>query len=66
MILAAAVWGAYQSGGFYRGQPAAGRLALIVAMAAGCVVVLAAGAALVSGLVSAVLYEPAPYSTQRL
>ena len=32
VILAAAVWGAYQSGGYYRGQPVAGRLALIVAM----------------------------------
>jgi hypothetical protein len=45
VILAAAVWGAYQSGGYYRGQPLAGRLALIVAMGAGCALVLFLAAA---------------------
>jgi ABC-type transport system involved in multi-copper enzyme maturation permease subunit len=39
-ILAAAAWGAYQSGGYYGGQPAAGRLALTAAMTAGCAVAL--------------------------
>src|ERR1035441_2904385 len=36
LILATAVWGSYQSGGFYRGQAVTGRLALIAAMTAGC------------------------------
>ena len=62
LILAAAVWGAYQSGGYYQGQPAAGRLGLIVAMTAGCGAVLAVGGSLVSSLVDAVLYEPAPFA----
>jgi hypothetical protein len=39
-IVAAAAWGAYQSGGFYRGQPLAGRLALTAAMTAGCAITL--------------------------
>jgi hypothetical protein len=65
LILAAAVRGAYQSGGYYQGQPAAGRLGLIVAMSAGCGAVLAVGAALVSGLLDVVLYEPAPYSSSQ-
>ena len=51
VILATAVWGAYQSGGYYRGQPAAGRLALIVAMTAGCGGALYAGAGLLFFLV---------------
>jgi ABC-type transport system involved in multi-copper enzyme maturation permease subunit len=58
VILAAAVWGAYQSGGYYSGQPAAGRLGLIVAMTAGCGAVLFAGAALVFSVLSAAFYEP--------
>src|ERR1017187_8913 len=36
LILATAVWGSYQSGGFYRGQAGTGRLALIAVMTAGC------------------------------
>jgi hypothetical protein len=51
VILAAAVWGCYQSGGHYRGQPAAGRLGLIAAMAAGCGVVLYVGVGLVYAFV---------------
>ena len=51
MILATAVWGAYQSGGYYRGQPVSGRLALIVAMTAGCGGALFAGAGLLFNLV---------------
>jgi hypothetical protein len=35
VALAAAVWGCYETGGFYRGQPVIGRLATILAMAAG-------------------------------
>jgi hypothetical protein len=42
-LLAAAAWGSYQSGGFYRGQPIAGRLALVVVMVGGCGVALFAG-----------------------
>jgi len=51
LILATAVWGAYQSGGFYRGQPVMGRLALIVAMTAGCGGVLFVGVGLTFALV---------------
>jgi len=54
VILATAVWGAYQSGGYYRGQPAGGRLALIVAMAAGSGGVVFAGA----GLLFAAVLNP--------
>ena len=49
-ILAVAVWGAYQSGGLYRGQPAAGKGALILAMAAGCSAILFAAGALTMAL----------------
>jgi hypothetical protein len=51
VILATAVWGAYQSGGYYRGQPWAGRLALIVAMTAGCGAILSLGVALLFNMV---------------
>ena len=51
VILATAVWGAYQSGGYYRGQPGAGKLALIVAMTAGCGVIIFVGVALLFNLV---------------
>lgn len=51
VILAAAVWGAYQSGGFYLGQPVAGRLALTVALTAGCGIVLFVGMGLLFILV---------------
>jgi ABC-type transport system involved in multi-copper enzyme maturation permease subunit len=51
VILATAVWGAYQSGGFYRGQPMIGRLALTVAMTAGCGAVLFIGLGLVFTLI---------------
>jgi hypothetical protein len=51
VILATAVWGACQSGGYYRGQPWAGRLALIVALAAGCGVVILLGVALLFNMV---------------
>jgi hypothetical protein len=50
VTLAVAVWGAFQNGGLYRGQPAAGRLALIVAMTAGCGCVLSVGAELIGDL----------------
>ncbi len=50
-VLATAVWGAYQSGGFYRGQPLAGRLALGLAMTAGCGTALLVGIGLFSTLV---------------
>ncbi len=42
-ILAITAWGAYQSGGFYRGQPVKGKLALVIAITGGCGVVLFAG-----------------------
>ena len=45
-ILALAAWGCYQSGGFYRGQPLAGRLALTVTLAVGCFGLLGFGSAL--------------------
>jgi hypothetical protein len=51
VILGTAVWGAYQSGGYDRGQPVGGRVALIVAMTAGCVGALLAGATLLFTLV---------------
>lgn len=40
VILAVAVWGAYQSGGFYRGQSMMGKLALVLAVMAGSSVTL--------------------------
>jgi hypothetical protein len=58
VILAAAVWGAYHSGGFYRGQPMAGRLALIVAMTAGCGIVLILAGSLLFALVLNPLSHP--------
>ena len=48
---AIAAWGAYQNGGFYRGQPMAGRLALVVAISCGCAIVLLAGTAVSVGLI---------------
>jgi hypothetical protein len=53
LILAtpAAVWGCYQTGGVYRGQPVSARLATIVAMATGCCVALIAGLGLLFALV---------------
>ena len=50
VILATAAWGAYQSGGWYLGQPMAGKLALIISLAAGCAIVLVAGVGLTAGL----------------
>jgi len=38
-ILATAVWGGFHSNGFYRGQPAPGRLALVAALVPGCALV---------------------------
>jgi hemoglobin-like flavoprotein len=58
VILATAVWGAYQSGGYYRGQPGAGRLALIVTLAAGCGVILFLGVALLFNMVVNPLMPP--------
>ncbi len=58
VILATTVWGAYQSGGYYRGQPGTGRLALIVAMTAGCGVILFLGVALLFNMVINPLMPP--------
>jgi len=61
-VLAAAAWGGYQTGGFYRGQPMAGKLALAVALAAGCSLVLFVGMGLLFGLVIEPLsYHPSVY-----
>jgi ABC-type transport system involved in multi-copper enzyme maturation permease subunit len=38
-ILATAVWGGVHSNGFYRGQPAPGRLALVAALVPGCALI---------------------------
>ncbi len=38
-ILAMAVWGGFHSNGFYRGQPAPGRLALAAALVPGCALI---------------------------
>jgi hypothetical protein len=54
LILATAVWGSYQSGGYYRGQAVTGRLALIAAMTAGCGAVLLAG----MGLLFTLIFNP--------
>lgn len=51
LILAAAAHGGYQNSGFYRGLPVIGRLALIIAMLAGCGMVLLGGAGLLEALV---------------
>ena len=45
-ILATAVWGGFHSQGFFRGQPASGKLALIGTLALGCAVVLGYATAL--------------------
>jgi hypothetical protein len=50
-ILATAAWGAYESGGFYRGQPMKGKLASIVTIAVGCGVALFAGLGLLFTLI---------------
>ena len=54
VTLAGAVWGAYQTGGFFRGQPTMGKIALIISMLAGC------GAAMfvVVGVLSALVFNP--------
>ena len=49
-ILATAVWGGFHSQGFFRGQPASGKLALIGTLALGCAVVLAFATAWLSAL----------------
>jgi hypothetical protein len=58
VVLATAVWGSYQSGGFYRGQPLIGRLALAVALTAGCGVALFVGVGLLFTLVLNPLSHP--------
>jgi hypothetical protein len=51
VVLATAAWGSYRSGGFYRGQPVIGRLALAAAMTAGCGGALFVGMGLLGDLV---------------
>jgi len=53
-VLGLAVWGAYQTDGFYRGQPAIGKLALTAVMTAGCALALLVA----GGLVSLILSHP--------
>ena len=57
VVLATAVWGGYQTGGFYCGQPVKGKLALIVAMTAGCVGMLIVGV----GLLVALIFNPSSH-----
>jgi hypothetical protein len=57
-ITATAAWGAYQTGGFYRGLRGKGKLALIVAMTVGCATVLFVGAGLVFMLILSPLSPP--------
>lgn len=45
-ILATGVWGGFHSNGYYRGQPAPGKLALIAALTAGCALVVGFAASL--------------------
>jgi hypothetical protein len=58
LVLATAARGAYQSSGFYGGQPMAGRLALIITMAVGCTFSLLAGLSFLIHLVVAPLTSP--------
>ncbi len=48
--VAIAAWGAYQSGGFYRGQPAAGKFALTLSLGCGAVLLLGLAAILIQTL----------------
>ena len=57
-ILAAAVWGAYQSGGFYCGLPPAGKAALILTVLAGSGGVMLLAIAVVVGLVCSPFMHP--------
>ncbi len=67
IALAIAAWGAYQSGGFYRGQPMAGRLALIAAITGGCAIALLAGTAASVGLIlSPLTQRPSGYSVYQM
>src|ERR1035437_897807 len=51
LILATAAWGSYQTGGFYHGQPATGKLSLTLALTAGCGVAMFVGVGLLITLV---------------
>jgi MFS family permease len=53
-FLALATWGAYQTGGYYRGQPAAAKLGLIAAMLAGSILV----SFVIVGLTVALVLQP--------
>jgi hypothetical protein len=60
LILMASAWGAYQSGGFYRGQPVVGKFALAVTMTGGSSLLLLSAFTLLFKLV----LEPAGLSPQ--
>jgi ABC-type transport system involved in multi-copper enzyme maturation permease subunit len=51
-VLATAVWGGFHSNGYYRGQPAPGRLALVASLVPGCALVLVVAAVLLIQLLS--------------
>ncbi|MGD1086103.1 MAG: hypothetical protein ABSA47_15315 [Verrucomicrobiota bacterium] len=63
-ILATSVWGGYQSGGYYGGQPACGKLALIVAMTAGCAGALLGAMGLLVNLVLLPLTQTSTESSE--
>jgi ABC-type transport system involved in multi-copper enzyme maturation permease subunit len=55
LVVGAAAWGSFVSGGYYEGQPAAGRRALVVSLVIGCFVVTS----LATNLLWSLFYSPA-------
>jgi len=64
-ILAAAVWGGFHSQGFFRGQPAAGKLATIGTLALGSLVVTIVAAGLLITLLPRSSYPTSDYQMTR-
>ena len=54
LVLAFAAWGSHQTGGFYRGQPKSGKLALILSVLAGCGAAMFIGV----GLLLSIVFNP--------
>lgn len=61
-LLATAAWGAYLSGGFYRGQPVMGKLALTIAITVGCGLAMLAAVGLLVNMLLNPLFNSRSYT----
>lgn len=57
VVLATAAWGSFVSGGYYEGQPPAGRGALAICLMLGCFIVVMCGMALILSLGAPEFFE---------